>query len=92
MKTLIVGPPPRKNLPAQIQQEYVDAYKKSCLRRNIHFVDTYTPLVNHEQWNTDMSLSHDGYAPHQAGYALMAWLVLHSGWGTWLGVETLLER
>ena len=30
----------------------------------------------------------DGDHPGQAGYGLIAWLVLHGGWGAWLGVGT----
>jgi hypothetical protein len=29
----------------------------------------------------------DGVHPGQAGYGLLAWLVLHNGWADWLGVE-----
>ena len=28
----------------------------------------------------------DGQLPGQAGYGLIAWLVLHTGWHTWLGL------
>ena len=28
----------------------------------------------------------DGVLPGQAGYGLMAWLVLHTGWHAWLGL------
>jgi len=29
----------------------------------------------------------DEALPRQAGYGLMAWLVLHSAWHEWLGVD-----
>jgi hypothetical protein len=51
----------------------------------VPYVDTFTPLVSHEQWLADLAAG-DGALPGQAGYGLMAWLVLHSHWGTWLGV------
>lgn len=89
-KPFVVGPPPRTDHPARVQEDLTRAFTEVCSRRNIPFVDCYHPLVNHEQWATDMSLS-GGYAPHQAGYGLMAWLVLHKGWHQWLGVQPALE-
>ena len=32
------------------------------------------------------ALAGDGVLPGQAGYGLMAWLVLHTGWHGWLGL------
>ncbi|MCR6491674.1 hypothetical protein LJB74_04265 [Cellulomonas sp. P24] len=49
------------------------------------YVDTFTPLITHEQWLADLA-SGDGVLPGQAGYGLMAWLVLHTGWFDWLGL------
>ena len=51
------------------------------------FVDCFTPLLGHAQWFADLGPG-DGVHPGQAGYGLLAWLVLHSGWGAWLGVPT----
>jgi lysophospholipase L1-like esterase len=48
-------------------------------------VDCYAPLVSHEDWLTDLAAG-DGVHPGQAGYGLMAWLVLHGGWHAWLGI------
>ena len=44
------------------------------------------PLRNHEQWTADVAAA-GGTHPGQAGYGLLAWLVLHRGWYEWLGVE-----
>ncbi len=85
LKTFVVGPPPRRDVPDRAMRDLVKVYRDVTTRRNIPFVDTYTPLASHEQWNTDMAVS-GGYAPRQAGYGLMAWIVLHSGWNDWLGV------
>lgn len=85
LRTFVVGPPPRRNIPQKIQADLTRAYRDVCERRGVPFVDTYTPLVTHEQWNTDTLVS-GNYAPRQAGYGLMAWLVLHDGWHEWLGV------
>lgn len=85
LKTFVVGPPPRRDVAPKIQADLSRAFSDVCERRLIPYVDTFTPLIQHEQWNTDMTVS-DGYAPRQAGYGLMAWLVLHNGWNQWLGV------
>jgi hypothetical protein len=31
----------------------------------------------------------DDDLPRQAGYGLMAWLVLHSAWHEWLGIDNV---
>src|SRR5659263_482192 len=54
-------------------------------RRRVPYVETYAPLARHEQWLADLAAG-DGSTPGQAGYGLMAWLVLHSGWQRWLGL------
>lgn len=85
MPTLVVGPPPRRDLPARSQEMFTNALADVCARRAVPFVDTFHPLQAHEQWNTDITMS-GGYTPGQAGYSLIAWLVLHSGWHQWLGL------
>jgi hypothetical protein len=45
-------------------------------------VDAFTPLEHHDQWRSD--LASNGGLPGQAGYGLIAWLVLHRGWYPWL--------
>ncbi len=81
----VVGPPPRNDQPLRNQNDLSQAYEQACTRRNIPYVDCFTPLYNHEQWATDMSMN-ASYTPRQAGYGLMAWLVLHKGWHNWLGI------
>jgi hypothetical protein len=51
----------------------------------VPFVDCFAPLVQHEQWHADLAAS-GGQHPGQAGYGLLAWLVLHGGWHAWLGL------
>lgn len=85
LQIFVVGPPPRRDVAPKIQADLSRAFSDVCERRVIPYVDTFTPLVQHEQWNTDMTMS-GGYAPRQAGYGLMAWLVLHNGWNQWLGI------
>lgn len=55
-----------------------------CSRRGITYVDCFRPLVGHDQWMADLAASPDRAHPGQAGYGLIAWLVLHNGWNDWL--------
>lgn len=57
-----------------------------CARRDVIYVDCFTPLVRHDQWQADLAAGPDGVHPGQAGYGLLAWLVLHQGWPQWYGV------
>ena len=61
------------------------AFADVASRRRVPYVDTFTPLVAHEQWLGDLAAG-DGLLPGQAGYGMMAWLVLHTGWHAWLGL------
>ncbi|MCW1249378.1 GDSL-type esterase/lipase family protein [Acaricomes phytoseiuli] len=82
---LVVGPPagldPERN---QRLSELNTAFADVTTRRRHVYVDTFSPLLNHEQWRNDLA-TNDG-KPGQAGYGLIAWLVLHRGWFGWLGV------
>ena len=60
------------------------AYADVVTRRNHVYVDTFNPLLHHEQWRNDLA-ANDG-RPGQSGYGLMAWLVLHRGWYNWLNI------
>ena len=83
---LVVGPPPSANPEMnQVLPSYVDAQRDVCDRRGVVFVDAFTPLVGHEQWEADIATAADGVHPGQAGYGLIAWLVLHHGWDGWIG-------
>ncbi|WP_041684531.1 GDSL-type esterase/lipase family protein [Renibacterium salmoninarum] len=81
----VVGPPPgldptsNKKL-SELNTAFVDV----TTRRRHVYVDTFSPLLNHEQWRADLAAN--GGTPGQAGYGLMAWLVLHRGWFQWLGI------
>ena len=39
-----------------------------------------------DTWESDL-LNGDGRNPGRTGYGLMAWLVLHGGFGSWLGTS-----
>ncbi|GAA1743924.1 lysophospholipase [Rothia terrae] len=85
VKVLVVGPPP--TLDAERNRRIADlsaAYADVVTRRNHVYVDTFNPLLHHEQWRNDLA-ANDG-RPGQSGYGLMAWLVLHRGWYSWLNL------
>jgi lysophospholipase L1-like esterase len=64
-----------------------EAQADVCARRDITYVDCYRPLVGHDQWMADLAASPDRAHPGQAGYGLIAWLVLHNGWNDWLQIS-----
>ncbi|GAB4099774.1 GDSL-type esterase/lipase family protein [Sinomonas halotolerans] len=83
MEVFVVGPPPTLD-PAQNRRlaELNTAFADVTTRRSHYYVDTFSPLLNHEQWRGDLAAN--AGAPGQAGYGLIAWLVLHRGWFPWL--------
>lgn len=86
IRCLVVGPIP--GLDSERNQRLAElnaAYQDVASRRSHVYVDTFTPLVQHEQWRHDLA-ANDG-VPGQAGYGLLAWLVLHRGWYQWLGLR-----
>lgn len=87
LASFVVGPPPRPDVEPARLAELSRAFSEVCSRRDIPYVDTYEPLSKHAQWATDMAIS-GGYTPRQAGYGLIAWLVLHHGWHQWLGIKS----
>jgi acyl-CoA thioesterase I len=88
LQPFVVGPAPWLDQAANSSlRAVVDAERDVCERRGVRFVDCFTPLLGHAQWFADLGPG-DGMHPGQAGYGLLAWLVLHSGWGAWLGVPT----
>ena len=89
---MVVGPPPLAGVQSSAVKELSLSCQQVCERRDIPFVDTYTPLVAHDQWFEDMASSSVRSArgasmPGQSGFALMAWLVLHQGWFEWIGAQ-----
>ncbi len=85
VKVLVVGPPPGLD-PERNRRlgELSAAFADVTTRRKHVYVDTFTPLLAHEQWRNDLAAN--GGTPGQAGYGLMAWLVLHRGWFQWLEI------
>lgn len=64
-----------------------EAQADVCARRGVTYVDCFRPLASHDQWMADLAASPDRAHPGQAGYGLIAWLVLHNGWNDWLGIR-----
>lgn len=81
--TLVVGPPPAHPEDGPQIAELSAAFQDVAQRRRVPFIDTYTPLAPHDQWNADTA-AHPRFLPSQAGYGLIAWLVLHTGWHEWI--------
>ncbi len=87
LRAFVVGPPPSADAARnQAIAELSGTFGDVCRRRDVPFVDTFTPLLPHEDWLTDLAAG-DGMHPRQAGYGLIAFLVLHGGWHEWLGVS-----
>ncbi len=86
VRTFVVGPQPGQDAARNERvAELSTAFADVCDRRSVPYVDCYGPLSSHEQWFADLAAG-DGTHPGQAGYGLVAWLVLHGGWHAWLGV------
>jgi hypothetical protein len=84
LQSFVVGPPPGPDERTNAKiGELSGAFADVCLRRRVPYVDAFTPLVAHEDWLTDLAAG-DGRRPGQAGYGLIAWLVLHGGWNAFL--------
>lgn len=84
----VVGPPPSRDPGiTNSVRELSAAFEDVCSRRRIPFVDTVGGLTGHDQWESDLARS-PGDHPGQTGYGLMAWLVLHAGFGSWLGTSS----
>nr|WP_246260317.1 GDSL-type esterase/lipase family protein [Cellulomonas taurus] len=85
VSAFVVGPPPGGGVDGTALADLSAAFADVAGRRRVPYVDTYTPLAAHEQWLADLAAG-DGSLPGQAGYGLIAWLVLHNHWNTWLGL------
>ncbi len=81
----VVGSTPTNDPTFNATLEIVtEAQADVCARRGVPFVDCFRPLQGHDQWTADLAATGDGFHPGQAGYGLIAWLVLHGGWDAWM--------
>ena len=86
--TFVVSPPPTDDEEVNAKLDVlVDAQADVCSRRGVPFVDCFAPLEGHDQWQSDLASSRPAHHPGQAGYGLIAWLVLHNGWYDWLQIS-----
>jgi lysophospholipase L1-like esterase len=86
--TFVVSPPPADDEEINAKLDVlVEAQADVCARRGVPFVDCFRPLLGHEQWQSDLAASRITLHPGQAGYGLIAWLVLHNGWYDWLQIS-----
>ena len=86
--TFVVSPPPTDDDEVNAKLDVlVDAQADVCSRRGVPFVDCFAPLLGHDQWQSDLASSRPAHHPGQAGYGLIAWLVLHNGWYDWLQIS-----
>jgi acyl-CoA thioesterase-1 len=86
--TFVVSPPPADDEEINAKLDVlVEAQADVCARRSVPFVDCFRPLLGHEQWQSDLAASRIQHHPGQAGYGLIAWLVLHNGWYDWLQIS-----
>jgi acyl-CoA thioesterase I len=83
---LVVGPPPvgDEAMVARIG-ELDAAWSALCASRGVPYIETFGPLASKAAWQR--ARADDGIHPDQAGYGLLAYLVLNGGWYSWLGVE-----
>ncbi len=88
VKVFVVGLTPSLDSELNRRLEALaEAQADVCSRRGITYVDCFRPLVGHDQWMADLAASPDRAHPGQAGYGLIAWLVLHNGWNDWLSLS-----
>jgi hypothetical protein len=80
---LVVGPPPGRPVINKRVEDLSWAFEDVTTRRGLTYVDTFNPLVAHDQWIEEMDHG-DGRLPSQNGYGLLAWLALHNGWEAWV--------
>lgn len=85
--SFVVGPAPTGDPQFDdVLATYAAAQADVCARRAVPFVDCLAPLRSYDQWLTDLEAS--GGLPGQAGYGLIAWLVLNNGWRSFMRISS----
>ena len=91
VRRLVVGPPPVGSPDVRARIADLDvAFEEVCVRLAVPYVSTHRPLADHRPW-LEQAFT-DGLHPGQAGYGMLAYVVLHGGWYDWLGVEAPVTR
>lgn len=83
ISAFVVGPPPLPGVDPEALAALSSAFADVATRRQVPYVETFAPLRQHDQWLSDVATT-GGEHPGQAGYGLIAWLVLHNGWHDWV--------
>jgi hypothetical protein len=87
IKVLVVGPTPTGVPEFDSEVKHLsEGFSDVVKRRQLTYVDCFSPLVEHEGWLSEITQSHRRL-PGQIGYGLIAWLVLNRGWFEWLGLS-----
>jgi hypothetical protein len=86
VKVFVIGPAPTgvskyDSEVGELSAGFADVVR----RRQMKYVDCFSPLRDHEGWLGEVSI-HPRRLPGQVGYGLIAWLVLNKGWFEWLGM------
>ena len=86
VKVFVIGPAPTgvseyDSEVGELSAGFADVVK----RRQMKYVDCFSPLKDHEGWLAEVS-NHPRRLPGQVGYGLIAWLVLNKSWFEWLGM------
>jgi hypothetical protein len=63
-----------------------DGFADVVKRRQLTYVDCFSPLVEHEGWLKELN-ENSRRLPGQVGYGLIAWLVMNRGWFEFLGLD-----
>ena len=86
VSVFVVGPTPTGVAEYDAEVSELNAgFADVVKRRQLKYVDCFSPLKEHEGWLAEVS-NHPRRLPGQVGYGLMAWLVLNKGWFEWLGM------
>lgn len=85
-RRLVVGPPPVGPADTRARiAELDDGYASLCRRLEVMYISTYQALIDRRPWSEQNFA--DGVHPAQAGYGMLAYVVLTGGWYEWLGVQ-----
>lgn len=83
ISTLVIGPPPNINSDYNVKLVNLNnAFFDVIKRRNIIYIDIFTPLLSYSDWFDDL-VRNNGFPSH-IGYSLIAWIILNRGWFSWL--------
>jgi lysophospholipase L1-like esterase len=86
VSVFVVGPTPTGVAEYDAEVSELNAgFADVVKRRQLKYVDCFSPLKEHEGWLAEVS-NHPRRLPGQVGYGLMAWLVLNKGWFEWLAM------